>query len=156
MVVGQQRAVRLLICNVTRLHTGMSRMDALKCSEPVRPRAKTLQYTPSLPFEEEVEIFPLYGCGKILPLARLPGQVMFGWLQSIRRWAGSRSASAPIPSRPSPWLQTSQPNMFCPGRQGKWRQSGSRPSYIMASSPYILPQLWICMVHFFVASNVER
>ena len=99
------------------------------------PEPKTLQYPPSLLFEEEVEIFSLYGCEKILPLARLPGQVMFGWLQSLRRWAGRLSDSVPIPSRPSPWPRISQPNMFCPGRQGKWLQSGSRPSYIMDSSP---------------------
>ena len=40
MVVGQHRAVRLLICNVNRLHAGMSRANAPKCSEPVRPRAE--------------------------------------------------------------------------------------------------------------------
>ena len=34
--------------------------------------------------------------------------------------------------------------------------SGSRPSYMIASSPYTLPQLWIGIVHFFVASNVDR
>ena len=57
MVVGQQRAVCLLVSNVTRLYAGMSRTDTPKCSEPVRPRAKTLHYPPSLPFEEEGEIF---------------------------------------------------------------------------------------------------
>ncbi len=66
---------------------------------------------------------------KILPLTRLPGQVMFGWLQSIRRWAGNLFDSVPIPSRPSPWLRTSQPNMFCPGRQGEV-QSVRQPSLV--------------------------
>ena len=135
MVVGQRHAVRLLICNDTRLNAGMSRTNDENAPSLFVPEPKTLHYPPSLPFEEEVEIFPLYGCGKILPLARLPGQVMFGWLQSRRRWAGYLPVSVPIPSRPSPWLRTSQPNMFCPGRQGKWRHSGSRPSYIMDSSP---------------------
>ena len=40
MVVGQQHAVRFLVCNITRLHASMSRTDAQKCSEPVRPRAE--------------------------------------------------------------------------------------------------------------------
>ena len=34
--------------------------------------------------------------------------------------------------------------------------SGRRPSYMIDSSPYTLPQLRIGIVHFFVASNVER
>ena len=61
--------------------------------------------------------------GKILLPGRLPGQVMFGRLQSIRRWAGNLSSSPPIPSRPSPWLRTCWPNMFCPGRQGRRDQA---------------------------------
>ena len=35
-------------------------------------------------------------------------------------------------------------------------QSGSRPSYMMASSPYTWPQFRIGMLHFLVASNVAR
>ena len=34
--------------------------------------------------------------------------------------------------------------------------SGRRPSYMIDSSPYTLPQLRIGIVHFFVASKVER
>ena len=34
--------------------------------------------------------------------------------------------------------------------------SGRRPSYIILSSPYTCSQLRIVLVHFFVASNVER
>ena len=60
---------------------------------------------------------------KILLLDRLPGRVMFGRLQSIRRRAGNLSSLAPIPSRPSPWLRTCRPNMFCPGRQGRRSQA---------------------------------
>ena len=136
MVVGQQRAVCLLVSNVTRLYAGMSRTNAPKCSEPVRPRAKNaaLSAKPAVRGRGG-DFFRYTDAKKILPLARLPGQVMFGWLQSLRRWADALSDSVPIPSRPSPWLRTSQPNMFCPGRQGKWRHSGSRPSYIMDSSP---------------------
>ena len=100
-----------------------------KCSEPVRPRAETLRYPTSLPFGEGVEIFSLYGCEKILPLSRLPGQVMFGRLHSIRRWAGNLFVSAPIPSRPSPWLRISRPNMFCPGRQGEM-ELVRQPSFV--------------------------
>jgi len=40
MVAGQQHAVRFPVCNITRLHASMSRTDAQKCSEPVRPRAE--------------------------------------------------------------------------------------------------------------------
>ena len=93
------------------------------------PEPKTQQYPTSLPFGEEVEIFSLYGCEKILPLARLPGQVMFGRLHSIRRWAGNLFVSAPIPSRPSPWLRISRPNMFCPGRQGEM-ELVRQPSFV--------------------------
>ena len=35
-------------------------------------------------------------------------------------------------------------------------QSGSRPSYMIASSPYTLPQFRTGIVHFLVASKVER
>ena len=93
------------------------------------PEPKTQHYPTSLPFGEEVEIFSLYGCEKILPLARLPGQVMFGRLHSIRRWAGNLFVSAPIPSRPSPWLRISRPNMFCPGRQGEM-ELVRQPSFV--------------------------
>ena len=69
-----------------------------KCSELVRPRAETLRYPTSLSFGEGVEIFSLYGCEKILTHSRLPGQVIFGWLQSIRRWrAICLLCSDPIP-----------------------------------------------------------
>ena len=129
MVIGQRRAVRLLVCNVTRLHVGMSRTDAQNAPSLFVPELKTLHYPTSLPFGEEVEIFSLYGCEKILPLARLPGQVMFGRLHSIRRWAGNLFVSAPIPSRPSPWLRISRPNMFCPGRQGEM-ELVRQPSFV--------------------------
>jgi len=68
------------ICNNTRLNAGMSRTNDENAPSLFAPEPETLQYPTSLPFEEEVEIFPLYGSGKILPLARLPGQAMFGWL----------------------------------------------------------------------------
>ncbi len=129
MVIGQRRAVRLLVCNVTRLHVGMSRTDAQNAPSLFVPELKTLHYPTSLPFGEEVEIFSLYGCEKILPLARLPGQVMFGRLHSIRRWAGNLFVSTPIPSRPSPWLRISRPNMFCPGRQGEM-ELVRQPSFV--------------------------
>ena len=93
------------------------------------PEPKTQHYPTSLPFGEEVEIFSLYGCEKILPLARLPGQVMFGRLHSIRRWAGNLFVSAPIPSRPSPWLRISRPNMFCPCRRGEM-ELVRQPSFV--------------------------
>ena len=60
---------------------------------------------------------------KILPLVWLPGQGMLGRLSSCRRWVGELSASVPIPSRPSPWLPTNRPSIFCPGRQGERRQA---------------------------------
>ena len=93
------------------------------------PEPQTQHYPTSLPFGEEVEIFSLYGCEKILPLARSPGQVMFGRLHSIRQWAGNLFVSAPIPSRPSPWLRISRPNMFCPGRQGEM-ELVRQPSFV--------------------------
>ena len=62
---------------------------------------------------------------KILPLGWLPGQDMLGRLQSCRRWAAGLFASVPIPSRPSPWLRTNRPNMFCPGRQRERGQAAS-------------------------------
>ena len=34
--------------------------------------------------------------------------------------------------------------------------SGNRPSYIMESSPYTLPQFLMGIFHFFVASKVDR
>ena len=135
MVAGQQHAVRFLAYNNTRLHASMSRTDAQKCSEPVRPRAETLRYPTSLPFGEGVEIFSLYGCEKILPLSRLPGQVIFGWLQSIRRWAGNLLALfRSHPARRRGCRPASQKCSVQVGRE-KFNQSGNRPSYIIDSSP---------------------
>ena len=135
MVIGQRYAVRLYICNVTRPHTNMSRMNAPKYSEPVRPRAETLRYPTSLPFGEGVEIFSLYGCEKILPLSRLPGQVILGWLQSIRRWAGNLLALfRSRPARRRGCRPASQKCSVQVGRE-KCNQSGNRPSYIIDSSP---------------------
>ena len=106
-----------------------------KCSEPVRPRAETLRYPTSLPFGEGVEIFSLYGCEKILPLSRLPGQVIFGWLQSIRRWAGNLLALfRSHPARRRGCRPASQKCSVQVGRE-KFNQSGNRPSYIIDSSP---------------------
>jgi hypothetical protein len=89
-------------------------------SEPVRPGAEK----PSMTVKPAVQtsggdFFRYTDAEKILPLVWLPGQGMFGRLQSFRRWAGGLSASAPIPSRPSPWLRLNRPNVFCPGRQGE-------------------------------------
>ncbi len=62
------------------------------CSEPVRPRADDLHEPTSLPSSHAVEIFSLYGCGKILLHGWWAGQVVFGRLQSFRRWAGNQLA----------------------------------------------------------------
>ena len=96
------------------------------CSSPSRKRSIIRQACRS---GKRWRFFSLYGCEKILPLARLPGQVMFGRLHSIRRWAGNLFVSAPIPSRPSPWLRISRPNMFCPGRQGEM-ELVRQPSFV--------------------------
>ena len=86
------------------------------CSSPSRKRLVTRK--PAVR-SRSGDFFRYTDVEKILLLDRLPGRVMFGRLQSIRRWAGGLSSLAPIPSRPSPWLRTSRPNMFCPGRQGR-------------------------------------
>ena len=106
-----------------------------KCSEPVRPRAEMLRRPTNLPFGKEVEIFSLYGCEKILPHSRLPGRVIFGWLQSIRRWAGNLLALfRPHPARRRGCGPASQKCSVQVGRE-KCSQSGNRPSYIIDSSP---------------------
>ena len=90
MVVGQQCAVRLLVSNVTRLYAGMSRTNAPKRSEPVRPRAKNVAISAKPAVRGRGgDFFRNTDVEKILPLPRLPGQGMFGWLPSIRRWAAS-------------------------------------------------------------------
>ena len=51
-------------------------------------------------------------------------------LATINQAMGGQSACfVPIPSRPSPWLPTCQPKMFCPGRQGEM-ELVRQPSFV--------------------------
>ncbi len=84
---------------------------------------KTLDYAQACRSDKGWRFFRYTNAGKILPLVRLPGWVMFGRLQSFRRWAWNLLSLVPISSRPSPWLRTNRPNMFCPGRQGRRDQA---------------------------------
>ena len=54
-------------------------------------------------------------------------------------------------------LRMSRPGGFPPGLNGLgFSYIGSRPSYMRLSSPYTWPQFRIGIVHFFVASNVDK
>ena len=59
-------------------------------SNPVRPGAvkRWIALKPAVRTRGG-DFFRYTDAGKILPLVRLPGRVMFGRLQSIRRWRGS-------------------------------------------------------------------
>ena len=54
-------------------------------------------------------------------------------------------------------LHMSRLGGFPPGLNGPgFSYIGSRPSYMRLSSPYTWPQFRIGIVHFFVASNVDK
>ena len=54
-------------------------------------------------------------------------------------------------------LRMSRPGGFPTGLNGLgFSYIGSRPSYMRLSSPYTWPQFRIGIVHFFVASNVDK
>ena len=157
MVVGQRCAVRLHICNVTRPRMDMSRMNTQSAPSLFVPEPKRSNIRQACRSGKGWRFFPLYGCGKNLhPLPDcLDRLCLAGYNQSGDGRAICLILFRSHPARRRGYGPASQTCSVQVDRE-KCNQSGNRPSYIIDNSPKILPQLWICMVHFFVASKVDR
>ena len=136
MVVGQRCAVRLHICNVTRPRMDMSRMNAQNAPSLFVPEPKTLHYPPSLPFEEEVEIFFAIRMRKKYYLLRdcLDRLCLAGYNQSGDGRAICLILFRSHPARRHGCGPAGQTCSVQVDRE-KCDQSGSRPSYIIDNSP---------------------
>ena len=135
MVIGQRYAVRLYICNVTRPHTNMSRMNAQNAPSLFVPEPKRCNIRQACRSRKRWRFFRYTDAKKyyLFPdcLDRL---FLAGYNQSGDGRAICLILFRSHPARRRGYGPASQTCSVQVDRE-KCNQSGNRPSYIIDSSP---------------------